>query len=143
MVDEDRVTRMLLALRREVAGLRAMVAERDPHDELVLDAAKYRLVRAIDLCLRIGQHVIAAERLPVADDYASVFVILGDAGVIPADLVGPGQAMARFRNVLVHLYEEVDDDRVRRVLADDLSDLDRFARAIAALLAPPDRRHLP
>jgi uncharacterized protein YutE (UPF0331/DUF86 family) len=35
-------------------------------------------------------------------------------------------AMARFRNVLVHMYAEVDDARVLRVLRESTPDLDEF-----------------
>jgi uncharacterized protein YutE (UPF0331/DUF86 family) len=33
-------------------------------------------------------------------------------------------AMARFRNVLVHLYAEVDEERVLKILRSSLGDLD-------------------
>jgi uncharacterized protein YutE (UPF0331/DUF86 family) len=35
-------------------------------------------------------------------------------------------AMARFRNVLVHLYADVDEERVLRILRESLTDLDQF-----------------
>jgi uncharacterized protein YutE (UPF0331/DUF86 family) len=39
-------------------------------------------------------------------------------------------AMARFRNVLVHMYAEVDDARVLRVLRESTGDLDEFVRIL-------------
>jgi len=38
--------------------------------------------------------------------------------------------MARFRNLLVHLYAEVDSQRVHDFLKDDVKDLDSFAAAL-------------
>lgn len=38
--------------------------------------------------------------------------------------------MAGFRNVLVHGYQLVDLDIVRRVLVDDLQDLPRFVAVV-------------
>jgi uncharacterized protein YutE (UPF0331/DUF86 family) len=43
--------------------------------------------------------------------------------------------MARFRNVLVHEYVEVDDAIVYRTLTSHLSDFDAYAQAIRAYLA--------
>jgi len=42
--------------------------------------------------------------------------------------------MARFRNLLVHVYWEVDYGRVFDVLETDVDDLRAFSRAIASLL---------
>lgn len=39
-------------------------------------------------------------------------------------------AMARFRNVLVHLYAEVDEERVLRILRGSLGDLDEFVDTV-------------
>lgn len=35
-------------------------------------------------------------------------------------------AMARFRNLLVHAYADVDEERVLEILHSSISDLDRF-----------------
>ncbi len=42
--------------------------------------------------------------------------------------------MARFRNMLVHVYWAVDYERVYAILQEDLDDLRAFVRAIGALL---------
>jgi uncharacterized protein YutE (UPF0331/DUF86 family) len=38
--------------------------------------------------------------------------------------------MSRFRNLLIHVYAEVDDRRVHGYLRGDLGDLEEFARAV-------------
>jgi uncharacterized protein YutE (UPF0331/DUF86 family) len=42
--------------------------------------------------------------------------------------------MARFRNLLVHLYWKVDNQRVYRIIQDDLGDLDTFRQQVSAWL---------
>ena len=42
------------------------------------------------------------------------------------------KAMARFRNRLMHLYWEVDDQLVADYLHERLDDFDRFAAAVGA-----------
>ena len=41
------------------------------------------------------------------------------------------RVMARVRNRLVHLYWDVDDERVYELLQEALGDVDRFGTAIA------------
>jgi uncharacterized protein YutE (UPF0331/DUF86 family) len=52
--------------------------------------------------------------------------------VITADLTPRLKRMARFRNLLVHLYWKVDDRRVYEVIHQDLGDLDTFRQQVSA-----------
>jgi uncharacterized protein YutE (UPF0331/DUF86 family) len=40
--------------------------------------------------------------------------------------------MARFRNLLVHLYWKVDNQRVYQIIQNDLGDLDTFRQQVSA-----------
>jgi uncharacterized protein YutE (UPF0331/DUF86 family) len=42
--------------------------------------------------------------------------------------------MARFRNLLVHLYGRVDDGEVHRVIREDLGDLERYLASLGRYL---------
>lgn len=42
--------------------------------------------------------------------------------------------MARFRNLLVHLYWKVEDDEVWRIIREDIQDFDEYLRAIGRYL---------
>jgi uncharacterized protein YutE (UPF0331/DUF86 family) len=55
-------------------------------------------------------------------------------GVIDDDLADRMVSLAGARNVIVHLYAEVDDEVLARAVQDGgLDDLSRFAAAVAAL----------
>ena len=58
---------------------------------------------------------------------------LGEAGLISPALADRLQSMARFRNLVVHMYWRVDYGRVYDLLADGLEDLRAFSRAMARL----------
>lgn len=60
--------------------------------------------------------------------------MLGEAGLLPGDLLGALVSMARFRNVLVHDYTPLDPDRVVGILRDHLGDLRRFREAVLAFI---------
>lgn len=98
------------------------------------DVVERRLQTATECCLNIGNHLIAALGLEVAEDYASVFVSLAAGGVIlPA--VAEGMAdMARFRNLLVHLYWKMNPAQVHQTLPQRIATLTAFHQAIVRYL---------
>ena len=68
------------------------------------------------------------------DDYAGCFAGLSQGGIIEAGLSVRLQQMARFRNLLIHVYWEVDYNHVFDVVETDLEDLRTFSHAMARLL---------
>ena len=137
MVDAPRLRDLLERLQAEVGGL-ADLAQRPVAtllaDPVVLDAVKYRFVVSIEVCIDVAQHVIASERLRAPETFADTFAVLAEAGLIPQDVAEAAQRMARFRNLLVHVYAEVDDRRVVEILHTQLDDFRRFRQAVAAVL---------
>jgi uncharacterized protein YutE (UPF0331/DUF86 family) len=114
--------------------VRASGRSRFLEDADARDIACYRLLLAIDAALALCYHVSARRLRSVPEDYAGCFAGLAKAGIIPDDLSDRLQRMARFRNLLVHVYWTVDYGRVFDVLEQDLEDLREFSRSIAALL---------
>lgn len=111
------------------AGRDAFMADADAKD-----IACYRLLLAIEAALALCFHISARRLKQVPEDYAGCFAGLSHAGIIGPDLSSRLQQMARFRNLLVHVYWEVNYGRVFDVLECDLEDLRAFSRAVAALL---------
>jgi uncharacterized protein YutE (UPF0331/DUF86 family) len=103
-------------------------------DQDMLDLACYRLMIAIEAALSLCYHVSAKRLQKVPEEYAECFAQLGKGGIIPMDLSERLQKMARFRNLLVHVYWKIDYERVYDVVQGDLGDLRRFAAAVAQLL---------
>jgi uncharacterized protein YutE (UPF0331/DUF86 family) len=124
------IAEALERLRRiRVGGRDAFLADSDTRD-----IACYRLLLAIEAALALCYHVSARRLRQVPDDYAGCFAGLARAGVIPEDLSDRLQRMAKFRNLLVHVYWQVDYSRVFDAIESDLDDLSEFSRTIAALL---------
>jgi uncharacterized protein YutE (UPF0331/DUF86 family) len=55
--------------------------------------------------------------------------------MLAAELSASMEQAARFRNVLVHQYADVDDARVVEILRARLDDLDRFVAVVASRLS--------
>jgi uncharacterized protein YutE (UPF0331/DUF86 family) len=86
--------------------------------ELVQDAA--------DLCNHLAARLL--HRVPLS--YPECFELLGDEGILEEPLADALRAMARFRNLLVHRYWDVDDHRVLEIARTQLDDLERFLEAV-------------
>ena len=103
-------------------------------DSVRLAAIKYGFVTAIEGCTRVAQHIGASEGWRAPDSNADALAVLAEHGVIAAEL---GMDLARavgFRNLLVHLYADVDDDRVVSML-DRVGDLEDFVSAVSSWIA--------
>jgi len=109
--------------------LTEFLADRD-----VLDVTCYRLLVAIEAAIQICFHVCVRKLGRTGTGYAECFQILGEGGILDAGLCENLQRMARFRNMLVHVYWTVDYERVYDILHEHLDDLKAFVRAIAELL---------
>jgi uncharacterized protein YutE (UPF0331/DUF86 family) len=103
-------------------------------DQDLKDIACYRLLVAIEAALSLCYHVSAKHLKKVPEEYAECFAILGNAEIIPADLSEKLQRMARFRNLLVHMYWRVDYSTLYELIQNNLIDLRHFSKAIVALL---------
>jgi uncharacterized protein YutE (UPF0331/DUF86 family) len=103
-------------------------------DADVKDIGCYRLLIAIEAALALCYHVSARRLRTVPDDYAGCFQSLERGGIIPSDLSTRLQQMARFRNLLVHVYWQIDYGRVFDLIEQDLDDLRRFSQIVAALV---------
>lgn len=135
MVDSARVRTVLSRLtarRRALATYAELDVDRYLGDPQAAPASKYHLLTAIEDVLAVANHVIAAEAYRAPSDYADAFRSLAEAEVLTRELAARLEQMARFRNLLVHEYAEVDDRRVHAFLRRDLEDLDRFVAAVLA-----------
>ena len=130
MVDPVRFARLLLRMGEQLSFLRDRAGEDREAlrtDDIRLSATKYRFVTAIEAMLDIAHHLLATELWGPADDSADAVRILGRHRVIDRELADRLAAAVGFRNVLVHGYAEVDDDRV----VENLDALDEFEVFIA------------
>jgi len=104
------------------------------HDILYKAAAERLLQVSIETCLNMGNHIIASMSWRNPNDYADIFKILGENEVIPKEFSKKMVEMAKFRNLLVHLYWEIDPKIEFEFLKSDLKDFELFAKYIVKFL---------
>ena len=126
MVDPTRLGRLLSRLEE----YRSLLAESTTD----VYRRRYLVQTAAQICIDLAQHVIASEGFRPPNGYADAFTVLAEEDVIETHLSTRLRDLAGARNVIAHLYAEVDDERLARSLVEGgLTDLSAFARAIASL----------
>lgn len=104
------------------------------NDAIVISAAKYQLILAIEAALNICNHLAARVAREVPASYADCFRILAENKIISRELAARLIAMAKFRNLLVHQYGKVDNAIVYRIIQNDLSDLLHYIKEIRSYI---------
>lgn len=133
MVNVPRIYQLIEQIQKNLKKLKFL--SRLPGEEFLsdftkCDSAKYELQTAIEACLDIGSHIIASENYDKAETYAEVFKVLVSEGVVGQELLSNLVSMARFRNRLVHMYWEIDDQSIYDIVKEKLSDFDSYLRYI-------------
>ncbi len=125
--DSVRVEKLLASFREAVAQLkrlRKMKRETFLGDPDKVASAKYHFIMAIEAALDTAHHLIAKNEWRLPKDYADTFRVLGEVGFVAQEFVPTLEKMAKFRNRLVHLYWDVDDEFLFDVLQHGVGDLE-------------------
>lgn len=129
MVDDDRASlrlRRLEELVEDLEGIQKKGKESYLADSGLRAMAERWLELSIQICIDLGTQVLAERSGPTPSGYAGVFETLGDKGLLEKDLAERLAEAAKQRNLLVHLYLDIDDSKVFESLS-RLDDLRRFA----------------
>jgi uncharacterized protein YutE (UPF0331/DUF86 family) len=136
LVDADRAAARLERLRDllerlelvRAAGEDAYLA--DPDSRAM---SERRLELAVQICIDLGTQLVMETSARAPESYADVFQSMAEAGLLSTALADRMGEAARRRNLLVHLYMDIDDRRVFSSL-ESLDDLRQFAKAVAERL---------
>lgn len=75
-------------------------------------AGMFNLMIGITIILDIGQHLLARYTGKTAHEYKEVIKFLGEEKIVPSEFAEENIEMAKFRNLLVHEYDKIDDAQV-------------------------------
>jgi uncharacterized protein YutE (UPF0331/DUF86 family) len=135
-LDRERIATLVGEARRALGQLRQHAAE-EPQDllasEIKLGSIKYQFIVAIESCIDICTHVAAKLYVRAPESYAGCFDLLLEGKVIDEGLARQMSDLARFRNILVHRYWQVNNERVVGKLRTDLKYIENFISKAAAL----------
>jgi len=114
--------------------LRPLTYDEFAREHVLIGSAERDFQVAIQAALDIGSIILADQAVWVPRGYKDIFPKLAEIGVLPDDFAQTLIGMAKFRNVLVHLYLEVDLELVYRYLQENLDDFGTFARYVSEWL---------
>jgi uncharacterized protein YutE (UPF0331/DUF86 family) len=123
----DRRLAKLESCLQQLRRLAPVERERFLNDTALQAQAERWLQLAAEATLDIAHHVIADRGWRTPATYRDAFTVLAENGVIDGELASQLAGWAGLRNVLVHLYLEVDHGLLHDVMSRDLGQLDRFA----------------
>jgi uncharacterized protein YutE (UPF0331/DUF86 family) len=98
-------------------------------------AIEHGLQLSIQCVTDVCHYLVADLALGVPATSQEAIELLRDAGVFPATFADTLAQMARFRNLLVHIYAQVDIERVYDHLQNHLDDFGQFAQHVLQFLA--------
>ena len=99
-----------------------------------IDTSKYNFIVAIEAIIDICNRIISKRKLGFPQDYSDVIKLMSQEGVLEGDLVGRLIEMVKFRNMLVHLYWKIENERLYQYLKENLGDFEAFKEAIRKYL---------
>jgi len=113
--------------------------KKTPFEEFIEDvktqsAVMYNLIIGIEVITDVGNYFLAEKFHRAAETYEDIIKGLGEAGIISEELFRQSEGMARFRNVLVHLYEKVEPEKVYQNLQKAPDIFRKFAKAYQKFL---------
>ena len=108
-------------------------------EELRMDRDKRNMVLhsmliSIQSAIDIATYIIAEKELRKPSTYRETFEILEEGRILSEDLANDLSDLAGFRNVLVHIYWELDMDVIYGILRNDLKVLLTFKKIVKELL---------
>ncbi|MGQ9672239.1 MAG: type VII toxin-antitoxin system HepT family RNase toxin [Candidatus Aminicenantales bacterium] len=78
-----------------------------------MKASAERLIQLIvDCASDINNHVVVEMGQRPPEDYASSFIRASEAGMLTAELANRLEGSGGMRNILVHEYMDIDDEKV-------------------------------
>lgn len=137
LFNPDKIGRLVSEMRKAICRLKSLkVIDKNSflNDPDKISSAKYNFIVAIESAIDICNHIISQNGYRAPDDYADTFQVLGEQNAFGKNFVKDLKEMAKFRNRLVHLYWEVDEEQVYELLQTRLNDFKIFLDNIAKFL---------
>jgi uncharacterized protein YutE (UPF0331/DUF86 family) len=137
-INIDRIRELASEIRKALAELGEIALlpeEAFLRDSRCINSAKYLLIVATEGAIDICNHIAAKRGGRCPEDYGDCFMVLEEMGILDAAIAERLMRMAKFRNLLVHLYWKVDNSRVYKIIKDDINDIDAYLKAVSGYVA--------
>ena len=137
MVDQTLILRKLSALEeylQQIAEYSSISTDQYAKDWKSQRIIERTLQMMVETCIDIAGHIIADMKYRVPISYADSFLVLAENDIVNESLSMSLEKMAKFRNIVVHDYERVDEEIVIGILRKNLDDFTKFKVAVVSFL---------
>ncbi|SFF95648.1 Uncharacterized conserved protein YutE, UPF0331/DUF86 family [Desulfotomaculum arcticum] len=126
--NQDKINKLCYELKKSLANLhrlsrlekKAFISDPDK-----TGSAKYNFIIAIEAAIDLCNHIIANKMYRTPEDYADTFRVMQEVGVFTEKFTDSLVQMAKFRNRLVHIYWDIDEEMLHTFMQNDLMDLEQ------------------
>jgi len=119
---------------KQMQEFSALSADGYRNDWKIQRIVERTLQMMIETCADVASHLVSDRGMRTPSSYADTFEVLSENNIISEELCVIMEKMAKFRNVVVHQYEQVDADIVVLILTKHLQDFERYRDAVLEYL---------
>lgn len=133
MLDRDLILRKISELEEYLSQLREVkdiTLEDFLKDWKVQRAVERILQISIEICIDIANHIISSKGWRVPVSYSDTLRVLKENKVIDDELFNIMERMVKFRNIIVHNYDRIDQAVIINILRNNLNDFVRYKDSI-------------
>lgn len=136
-VDIEKVKQRLTEIKGNIEKIRkysSVAEEKFWQDERNILSIKHLLLESIEACGDICVHIMAKKLFKATSSFAECFENLYKSKVIDESLSEKLKKMARFRNILVHRYWQIKDQKILDYAKNNLGDFEQFMKSVIIFL---------
>lgn len=112
--------------KRKLQELKKIEKHAFLRDFTSFDSSKYNFIVLIEAMIDICNHIISRQGFEIPSSSADSIKILVKHNILSMKHQGTFIAMVKFRNRIVHLYHDVNNEDVYDILQKNLDDVDSF-----------------
>lgn len=133
MIDKERINHKIVFIEYNLAKLQEL-SKLDENefksDFRNIESSKHLLQVSVECMIDICEHIVAKKRLGTPDTAAECIRMVFSSGYISNINVETYITMTKFRNRIVHLYNDLDENEIYQILRNNLSDFSLFIKDI-------------
>lgn len=137
MIDIDLLRRKLSRLNMYLERLKP-ISERSLEEYKKDSYLKYSAERLIQLIVEcasdINNHVVVEKKERPPEDYSSSFIKAAEVGLLSRDLAERIKHSGGMRNILVHEYMDVDDEKVYKTIPVAIRDYKEYIKQVVEFI---------
>lgn len=133
MIDIDLMRRKLSRLNMYLEKLKPISKKsfKDYTSDFYLKTSTERLIQLIVECASdVNNHVVVETKNRPPEDYSISFIKAAEVGAISMDLANRLKGSGGMRNILVHEYMEINDEKVYRSLPLAIKDFKQYIKEV-------------